>query len=114
MNEPTTSARSVSLPRRSLCQWVDTVTAETSGRVSMKISLRKWKCLWGLEQGPPLSWHRVRTGARVPVFEGADLSLAWTLGDPRGPGRQCYSTRRPFWTEGQSGSSERGGGLDMR
>lgn len=31
MNKPTISARSDSLPRRSLCQWVDTVTAETSG-----------------------------------------------------------------------------------
>lgn len=38
MNEPTICARSVSLPRRSLCQWVDTVTSEmlVKGGGSMK------------------------------------------------------------------------------
>ena len=74
MNEPTISARSVSLPRRSLCQWVDTVTVETPGRVSVKISLRKWKCLRWLELGPPPSWSHVRMEAGVVVMlVGADL-----------------------------------------
>lgn len=54
MNEPTTSARSGSLPRRSLCQWVDTVTAETSGRVAMKIKLKEVEVsAVALEPGPP-------------------------------------------------------------
>lgn len=60
MNEPTISARSVSLPGRSLCRWVDTVTVETSGRVSMKIYLRKW-----VKLSPPISWSYSMMEVRV-------------------------------------------------
>lgn len=112
MNEPTISARSVSLPRRSLCQWVDTVTAETSGRVSMKISLRKWKCLRWLELAHAISWSHVRT--EVAAAAGADLGPGWTRGDPHGPGRQCYTgARRAFWLR-ESRGREGGGGFVMR
>lgn len=113
MNEPTISARSVSLPRRSLCQWVDTVTAETSGRDSMKISLRKWKCLRWLELGPPLSWSHVRTEAGVAaVVAGADLGR---LEHGEIHMAQAGNVTRPdslFWLEIQGGKRrKRRGGL---
>lgn len=114
MNKPTTSARSISLPRRSLCQWVDTVTAEMLVKVSMKISSRKWKCLRWLESCPPLSWSYVRIRGRV-VVAGTDLGRAGLVEIPT---VQAGNVTEPdglfFWLERQRGKQSaegKGGGL---
>lgn len=87
LTETTISARSLSLPRGSLCQWVDTVTVATSGRISMELRLRKWKCLWWLELGPPLSWSYVRM---VAWQVGADLGQfgLWGMHKAQADGRK--------------------------
>lgn len=61
------------------------------GMVSMKISLRKWKCLPWLELGPPLSWSMSRWGL------GDWPWPAWTQGDPHGPGSVTCPNRFFGW-----------------
>lgn len=107
MNEPTISARSVSLPRRSLCQWVDTVTVETLGSVSLKISLRKWKCLRRLELSPPLS--RSHVGKEVKVAVGGWADLGWV--GIRGGILVVRGSNVPGRPAGLSEAEEKGGGV---
>jgi len=95
---------------------VDSVTVEMSGRVSMKISLRKWKCLRWLELAHPSAGGQ-RGGGGGGGGGGADLGPAWTRGDPHGPDRKCYWARRTFLLESQGGkwiAEREQGGFIMR